>query len=239
MHTGDVVMELPRFLESWSWLAGIIGTTLALVVVVQQIWSSRRLRSRNGDWEVLDRAFHGIKIGAPIRSLQFLDQRQVARSGDGKIKMVKWCLPNSNELSVTYDSEQDRIVYVELDWSSTPDGVNTGIDGLLFGVSTLSNIRTKYKSNGFAYRAHAMFSTQQGILNFNAFELSRTPTIVVVFISLLDDASSLKNLPEEIALTRIGSLCRLEAIAVADESYLDQIWGHEKIYDPASAPIKL
>ena len=85
-----------------------------------------------------------------------------------------------------------------------------------------------------------MFKTPEGVVTFNAFELKSTPTIVVVFVTLLQNTSSVgpDPSPEQIKAA-VGGLFKLVAIAVADESYLDQSWGAKKLYDPKSIPIQL
>ena len=164
----------------------------------------------------------------------------MARDGDGKIKMTKWHLASGNELSVSYDSERDRILYAELDWDFKPNSVDCGIAGLRFGESTLAHIRKKFDSNGFSYSEHMMFMTDNGLVTFNAFELKRTPSIVVVFVSLLKNATSLGQQSSEKQLSdEVGKLFQLVAVVVSDEGYLDEIWGSKKIYDPTSTPIKL
>ena len=231
-------MELPRFFESWSWLAGVISAALALLALAWQMWPKTR-RGRFGDWEVLDRAFHGVRIGASIRSLQSLP-KPIARDGEANIKMTKWLLETGNELSVTYDSEQDRILYAELDWNFKPQSTQTGISELRFGETTLEQIRVKFGSSGFTYVEHMIFKTPEGIVTFNAFELKSTPTIVVVFVTLLQSTSSVGPDPSADQLkAAVGGLFKLVGVAVADESYLDQIWGAEKLYDPKSIPIQL
>jgi len=229
-------------LESWSWLAGIGSLVIALVTLLWQIRSAMRRTSRKGDWEVMDRAFHGVRIGAPILTLQKLGLKPIDRSGSGAIKITKWRLDNGNEMSVTYDSVQDRILYVEIDWNQKTSGIAADMGGLLFGRSTLQQIRRMYKSNGFSYAAHVMCEVEDGIVTFNAFELKRTPTIIVVFITKLSDDTRqhILTLPaEKQVLAYIGEHFKLDAVAIADESYLDEIWGKDKIYDPKSISIKL
>lgn len=191
---------------------------------------------------MMDRAFHGVRIGAPIVSLQSLGLTPIGRSGSGAVKITKWRLANENELSVTYDSVQDRILYMEIDWSQEQAGRALGMGGLMFGRSTLGQIRRLYKSNGFSYANHMMFEIAGDIVTFNAFELKRTPTIVVVFITKLsgDTQRHISTLPlEKQVLGEIGEHFKLDAMAVADESYLDEIWGKDKIYDPRSVPVEL
>jgi hypothetical protein len=235
-------MTIPQALEPWSWVAGIVGAAIALVTLVWQVRIATKRGSRKGDWEVMDRAFHGVRVGAPIHTLQMLGLKPIDRGGSGSIKITKWQLDNGNEMSVTYDSVQDRILYMEVDWSQKTSGMSLGMGGLLFGRSTLKQIRRLYESNGFSYVKHVMFEIDDGIVTFNAFELRRTPTIIVIFITKLSDQTQhhISTLPpEKQVLGEIGEHFKLDAVAVADESYLDDIWGNEKIYDPKSTPIEL
>jgi hypothetical protein len=235
-------MDIPNTLEPWSWVAGILGSVIALVALVWQVQVATRKISRKGDWETMDRAFHGVRIGAPIATLQKLGLKPIDRSGSGSVKVTKWRLDNGNELSVTYDSVQDRILYMEIDWNGKTSGMSLGMGKLLFGRSILQQIRRLYKSNGFSYANHTMFEIEGDIVTFNAFELRQTPTIVVVFITKIsaETRQHISTLPEERqVLGEIGEYFKLDAIAVADESYLDQIWGDNKIYDPKSIAIDL
>jgi len=235
-------MDIPKELEKWSWIAGIIGAAVALVTLTWQIRAASRKTSRRGEWETMDRAFQGVRIGAPIASLRKLGLNPTARSGSGAVKMTKWELANGNYLSVTYDSVQDRILYMEIDWNQKSTGMSPGISDFIFGRSTLKQIRRRYGSNGFSYAKHMMFSLEDCLVTFNAFELKQTPTIVAVFITKLPHESKrvIDTLPDEKQMMGvIGEYSKLDAIAVADESYLDEIWGKEKLYDPKSYPIEL
>lgn len=113
---------------------------------------------------------------------------------------------------------------------------------MTFGKTTLKEIRKMYGSNGFSYAEHMMFQVPDGIVTFNAFELTRTPAIIVVFITKLSNESrkEIDSLPEEQqVIDAIAQHFKLDAVAVADESYLDEIWGKHKLYDPKSLPIRL
>lgn len=235
-------MEIPKSFESWSWLAGIAGSLIALIALLWQVRIAMRKVSRKGDWETMDRAFHGVRIGAPIATLQRIGLQPIDRGGSGAVKITKWKLDNGNELSVTYDSVQDRILYMEVDWNQKTSAMSVGIGKLVFGRSTLQQVRRLYKSNGFSYANHMMFEIEGDIVTFNAFELKRTPTLVVVFITKIsaETRRHISTLPEEKqVLGEIGDHFKLDAIAVADESYLDEIWGSEKVYDPKSIAITL
>lgn len=235
-------MKLFPELESWSWVAGILGAIIALITLVWQMRVATRRTSRKGDWEVMDRAFHGVRVGAPISSLQKLGVTPADRSGSGAVKVTKFLLSSGNELSVTYDSIQDRILYMEVDWNQKTAASKVGLGALRFGKTTLQQIRRLYKSNGFSHAKHIMFEIEKDIVTFNCFELKQTPTIIVVFITKLSSATRnyIETLPpEKQVVDEIGQYFKLDAIAVADESYLDELWGYEKIYDPKSVSIVL
>lgn len=235
-------MKLFSEFESWSWVAGIISAIIALITLIWQMRVAMQRTSRKGDWEVMDRAFHGIRIGAPITTLQKLGLTPIDRNGSGALKITKFLLASGNDLSVTYNSTQDRILYMEIDWNQKTTGAKTGLGALRFGHSTLQQIRHLYKSNGFSHAKHIMFEMEEGIVTFNCFELKQTPTIIVVFITKLSNTTRkyIETLPpEKQVMNEIGDYFKLDAIAVADETYLDEIWGHEKIYDPKSIPITL
>ena len=190
----------------------------------------------------MDKTFHGVRIGAPAATLLNLRFEQVARDGQGATKISKWRLDDGNDISATYDTERDRILYVEVDWNGNEAAERVGIDGLKFGKTTLQEIRELFGSNGFSYVDHMMFNTVRDIVTFNAFELVDTPSIVVVFITKIPDVKDLArrlNAGGREEQLGISDQFILVSVAVADEPYLDKIWGTKKIYDPASRPIKL
>ena len=215
---------------------------ITVISLAWQIIANSQKSSRKGDWEVMDRAFHGVRIGAPITTLQKIGLKPIDRSGSGAIKITKYLLENGNAMSVTYDSVQDRILYMEIDWNQQTSGMDLGLGALRFGSSTLQQIRRLYKSNGFSYARHMMVPIADEIVAFNAFELNRTPTIIVVFITKLsrDLRQHIAGLPEDQqAIAKIGEHFTLDAVVVAGERYLDEIWGKDKVYDPKSMGIQL
>ena len=190
----------------------------------------------------MERAFHGVRIGASAKSLQKLKLKQIDRSGSGAIKITKWALPNGNDLSVTYNSETDRIVYMEVDWCKNGSALSTGLAKKQFGTTSLSDIRSAFKSNGFTYANRAFLETPEELITFNAFELHNMPNIIAVFITSIsqEEQNNIRVLQSDREnLDQVSDSFKLVAIALADEAYLDEIWGTEKIYDPTSHPIKL
>ena len=200
------------------------------------------VQSQKRDWQVMNRAFYGIKVGGPIQPAYDLDFERVFRKGKGAVKYIQWRLPNSNTLAVSYNSEQDRIRKIDLNWGRNSEGINAGISDFRFGETTLQEIRDRFGSNGFSYAGKVMYTNDDGIVTLNAFELRDTPAIIVVFETFISNEVKAKIdlLPrEQQVLGEIGDYFVLTGISVADEAFLDKEWGKVKLYDPESEPIAL
>ena len=204
------------------------SSTLQVSEVQQQIQGLREVVEAQGrDWQVMDDAFYGIRVGG---------------QAVGSRKTLKWLTPEGNYLTTTFDSHDNRVLQIVVDWGGRDAQPETGISDFAFGQTTLQDIRDRFDSNGFAYAMKMMHETDGGIVTYNAFELKDTPSIIVVFKTMLgdDDRVYIETLPpERQVLGEIGAYFRLVGITVADEDFLDSIWGKNKIYDAKSAPIAL
>lgn len=222
--------------ESQSTTEQVAGVDRHLDTILKVIKEAER------DWQVMEKAFFGIHVGGPIQPAYDLDFPRLLREGDGVYKSIKWQLPNSNTFLVTYDSEKDRILRIEIEWGGQDEGRDVGISNFRFGETRLQSIRDTFMSNGFAYAVHMMSQTKKGVVTYNAFELKDTPTIILVTKTIIpyevkDEIDKLP--PEKQVMGAIGSYWTLIGVSVADESYLDHEWGEVKIYDPESKPISL
>lgn len=179
-------------------------------------------------------SLNGVRIGDPASTLQALNLQQISRAGEAGIKVTKFKLPNGNELSVTYDSRADRILYIENDWNLTSQSRAVGASNLAFGSTNLRDIRKMYGSNGFSWKKVFMQRSGNELIMFNAYEIKNKRNGVVVFVTSVDIQEHHSAGADSQLLPQ---LARLQAIIVADERYLDAIWGEEKIYDGVSRPI--
>jgi hypothetical protein len=176
----------------------------------------------------------GIKIGDAPSVLEKMNLEPLAREGRGAIKMVKYKLANGNELSVTYNSRENRVIYIEDDWSLKPEGAATDIPAIKFGVTTLEDIRRVNGSNGFSWKSTAMNRTEDQLVTFNAYEIKGKPNQVAVFVTSLSIPEVKNKMSDP---TQVAKFFMLQAIILAEEAYLDEIWGEEKVYDKDSKPI--
>jgi hypothetical protein len=67
---------------------------------------------------------------------------------------------------------------------------------------------------------------------FNCFELDSEKEEILVTITKI-------ALKEEVTESNVASKLRLDAIILADKSYLDKIWGKEKTYDAKRKKVTL
>lgn len=220
-----------------------VSTTKQIEYVQKTISSlETKLENSKRDWYVMQRAFYGIRIGGSVLPVYELDFHRLNRTGRGEIKTIKWELNNKNIFTVVYNSTQNRILQIDIDWGEEINGVDVGIADFQYGKTTLQDIRDTFKSNGFSYAMKVMHKTENGIITYNAFELKDTPSIIVVFKtfvtnSMLDEINLLPK--EKQVMGKIGRKFKLIGISVSDEVYLDAEWGRNKIYDPKSNPISL
>jgi hypothetical protein len=180
----------------------------------------------------------GIHLGDSASALEKLGAKPAVRETHGSMETVKYELANGNDLSSTYDRVANRIVYLECDWNRGPKSVNTDFAGFKFGVTTLADIRISTGSNGFSYKSNAMNASQGEMFTFNAYRIKDGPGLVVVFVTAFNikevrTKSGNRNPTDE----EIPKNLKLDALILAEESYLDTIWGAEKVSDKENKPI--
>jgi hypothetical protein len=176
----------------------------------------------------------GIKVGDAPGVLEKLNLKPLAREERGAMKSVKFMLPNGNELSVTYNSRENRIIYIENDWSSKPAGTATDIPTFKFGITTLEDIRRVNGSNGFNWKSTVMQRIEDRMITFNAYKIKSKPNQVAVFVTALSIPEFKNNGSDP---SEMAKFFKLDALILAEEDYLDEIWGEEKLYDKDSKPI--
>jgi hypothetical protein len=125
----------------------------------------------------------GVRLGASPVTIESLPYTPVAREGRGAIKVSKFKLEDGNDLSVTFNSKVNRIVFVELDWNTSSQASQTGVPGLVFGRTTLAEIRRRHGSNGFTWKSVGMQRDGDRVLAFNAYEIRDKPGGVVVYVT--------------------------------------------------------
>lgn len=170
-----------------------------------------------------DTSIEGIQIGDTSKVLERLGQA-VAIDKRGDIEFRKYKTAEGNDLSVTL--KKDRVLFIENDWSQDDKSTKAPYDGWVFGKTSLNEVRSRFGSNGFTYEKIAFPKTGAGLVTFNCYELpGNQPTVLVVVTKLLPKPG--------ITASNIGNHFKLDAVIIADPTFLDEIWGNDKKYDPA------
>jgi hypothetical protein len=167
-----------------------------------------------------------IKIGAPKANLEKIKLEKIADEGD----MVKYRTENGNDFSVT--TENGKVVFMENDWLQDPKGTQPLLPGLTFGKTSLKDIRQKFGTNGFVHTNASGMETETHLIMLNCFELDSPNNEILVTITKVAKNT---NVTEE----TVAQELKLDAVIIANKSYLDKIWGEEKAFDPNNKKIKL
>jgi hypothetical protein len=139
----------------------------------------------------------------------------------------KWTLLNGNDLSVTA-STGNRIVYIESDWGGRTDDPECDLPDLKFGVTTLTDLRKRFGSNGFSFQGRGTGTeTSDGVALFNSYEVGGN---IVTFITKVssEEYSRFKNSGQPWV---VADHARLDAISIADAGYAKAEW-RARVYDP-------
>jgi hypothetical protein len=173
-----------------------------------------------------DIAMLGVKINDNQKSLDKLKLEIVAKEDN----MIKYKTENNNDFSVT--TENGKVVYMENDWLQDPSSRQPLFSNFTFGKTTLKEIRDKFGTNGFTYKSKGSFKTDTDLITFNCFEFDSKNNEILVTITKV-------SLSEAVTEENIASKLKLDALIIADKSYLDEIWEKEKVFDPNFKKIKL
>ncbi|MBN3342822.1 hypothetical protein H5A44_10310 [Pectobacterium brasiliense] len=203
---------MPQWIEHLSWVAGIF---CGIVLFSETLIKNFKKFNKNKTWKVLDEAFQGFRIGNTIDKLGDSRLEKIAIEGMGNIKISKIKLKNGNEFSITYDSIKSRIIYMEIDWNQNKSGEKTGINGLTFGKTTLSEIRKKYQSNGFSYKERSFIKSGDVTATFNAFELKNSPNDIIIFVTKTSEKIGIEIKTDK--KNKVGEIFTLDAIIVSEE----------------------
>jgi hypothetical protein len=178
-------------------------------------------------------AILNLRIGDNSSRLSSLGAAPSASMSYKSFKVQKWILVNKNEISVT-TSQSGKIVYIESDWGGKASSSECDLQGLVFGMTTLSDIRKRFGSNGFGFENRdSVIKLTDGIVMLNSFEVG---TNVVTFVTRVSNAEALP--PSEADKdSAVADRAKLDAISISQREYAAGEWG-KRIYDPAYKKIE-
>ncbi|MEN9421437.1 MAG: hypothetical protein RLZZ107_913 [Bacteroidota bacterium] len=165
-----------------------------------------------------DISMYGLRIHDDQNVLADIKLTVVAKEA----QMTKFRTENGNDFSVTTD--KGKLVYLENDWLQDPQSRQPLFSEFSFGKTTLSDIRSKFGTNGFTYKSRGPFKTNTHLIMFNCFEFDSPNNEILVTITKV-------ALNENLTAENLASKCKLDALIIADKSYLDKTWGNGKVLD--------
>lgn len=180
----------------------------------------------------LAQSLSGLKVGDALSTATSLGSAPVATEKIGPYTINKWALAAGNSLSVTAVAKTGKIVYLELDWDGSENGADTGRAGLRFGTTSLADLRKSLGSNGFSLgRMGGIQPSEDGSITLiNCYAIRSQPRLVVAFFSKLPENNIAEARKD---VEKLPELARLDAIVLADTTYLASIWGTKRSYDKA------
>jgi len=205
-------------------LASFIGIAARLLLVATISTGAARAQS-----------ISGFKVGDDLRVVAKSHPKPDVSEPLGSFAASKWNLSNGNAVSVTASPQTGKIVFIESDWGGDPAGGATDVPGMQFGMTTLADIREKFGSNGFAFKATLGQATDDRLVFFNCYQIDGDPDLTVVFITTLP----IKDVPMVAGEPKLDSgKARLDSVILASLAYLKEMWGDDRVFDAANRPVR-
>jgi hypothetical protein len=174
----------------------------------------------------------GLHIGDPASAFAALGP-EAYKPDDlaGRFLSHKWILQDGTSISVTVENATSKIAFLEADAAPTSAGDAADFPGFRYGVTTLSDIRTRLGSNGMGFKNRPVVQKAgEGVVTFNAYQFGDT---TVTFVTLVSGDDAPKVLAKTLTL---GDAAKLDAIMLASPGYMEAMdWG-APVKDPAYRP---
>jgi hypothetical protein len=161
---------------------------------------------------------HGLHVGDDQAKFKTLPGKPTGPQRIGAFFARKWRFSNGDELSAT-TSKSGKIVYAELDWNGDAAGAATGLGGLVFGRTTLAEIRPACAQEvGFDQRTPVQKS-DDGVVWMISCSVG---SVVLTTITEVTVAEYKKAHPDN---QHLEQYAKLVAVSISDPSYAQTIWG--------------
>jgi len=180
-----------------------------------------------------DISMNGISIHDSETKLETIKLEVIASQKDKKSSTIKYKTENGNDFSVT--TKNGQVVFLENDWLQEVKGNKPLVSQFTFGETTLKEIRAAFGTNGFSFTKNAGYATETSLIEFNCFELDSPNNEILVIVTKLIIPKDLIGIEED----NIANMLKLDAIIIADNEYLEKLWGSQKSYDPNYKKVKL
>ena len=176
----------------------------------------------------------GLKVGDDLSTTTSLNADPNDTTNMGPFSVNKWTLPDGNSLSVTAKVKNQKIVFIECDWNGSDSGTFSDFPDFYFGRTSLNEIRRQLRSNGFTFKdiGGVRATDDGGLALLNSYSIEDNPSAIVTFVTKIDSCNLRALRDTKFEDSKVGEAAKLNAIIIADPSYLGTIWGSNRTYDP-------
>lgn len=162
--------------------------------------------------------FGGAKIGDDASVVAGFSG-PVSLSSQGNDRYAKFRMPDGHDLSLT-TRNYGPIIYMEANRNRAVPLASDS--GMTFGVTTRGSLRQTIGNDGFTYASRTQVGMPGGAGYFLSYELANQLGVIATFAFFLSE--------DRYPLGADAAL--LDGIIVAQQWYLDEIWGPNKTVSP-------
>jgi hypothetical protein len=170
-----------------------------------------------------------LRVGDNISSTARIGLSPATKNISGPFTIVKWQLPDGNQLSATARTSDGKIVYLECDWGGRQEGTYSDFPGFYYGKTLMVEMQNKFHSSGFSFQHRQMLAgSDNSIAIFFSYDLIGMPDTIVTFAFMVSPKDALR-VKANLLLT--GRYAKLHAIILGNEGYLSNTWGPRNVSD--------
>lgn len=180
----------------------------------------------------------GLAIGAPEAALGRLGLAAVDSIITTKMAIRGYDLPDGGRFEVVVDRAEDAVVFLQHSRLGVAEASAGDLPGTTYGRTTLAGLRDRCGSNGFVYRGSPRPDVvgDRFVLT-NAYDIEGQPLVVVFLTSLpVEDARRFAKGSEADAKA-LGEIAVLSGTILARRSYVETVWGSERMADKDCRPV--
>ena len=178
-------------------------------------------------------SLEGFEVGAKAASGLAAHAKPQREQALGNDIALAWDLKDGPTLSMTWSPASGKVLFIEKDWVRGTPVLQTGVPGLVFGQTHLADIRTRFGSNGFGFKANAVVKNDDSIAFINCFEIAGHDGLVLAVVTVVhsDQFAEFLQHPD-------SGRAVLETVILADHAYLTALWGDEFRREPHYHPVE-
>lgn len=170
-------------------------------------------------------SLYGIRIGDTPDILSTIGYEPINQEELGNKMSLRFMLNDGNMLSVTYDKNSNKIIYIELSWDFKSDSYVPEASGLKFGKTTLTDILEFKGGTGHIYEQSPAGKNENGdLILLNSYNVENSETIMTFATKLSKDVIS-KYLDQPNIETIANA--KLIGVILGDKNYIESLWGQK------------